>query len=83
MRTAAVVLMLALAGCKTAPTVQVPEVVRVTVREYVPVPDELTRPCPIEQPKAQTYGEAIRLANVRKAALVACNGQLDAIRSLR
>lgn len=76
---------LPLSGCPgdVKPTAPVtPQVVTQTVTQYVSVPAELTQPCPIEQPKARTVAEAVRVARARKDALVACNRQLDAIRSL-
>lgn len=76
--------LLALFGCapvKPAPPVT-PHVVTVTVTKYVQVPEELTQPCPIEQPLSRTVAEAVRVARARKDALVTCNKQMDAIRSL-
>ncbi|PXV60900.1 hypothetical protein SAMN04487785_1136 [Dyella jiangningensis] len=75
--------LLALFGC--APVKQepvTPHVVTQTVTKYVSVPDDLTTPCPIDQPKARTVAEAVRVARARKDALITCNKQLDAIRSL-
>jgi hypothetical protein len=76
--------LLALFGCAPVkPQMPVtPQVVTQTVTQYVSVPAELTQPCPIEQPKARTVAEAVRVARARKDALTVCNKQLDAIRSL-
>ena len=77
--------LLALLGCAgqtRQPAPVTPAVVTQTVTKYVSAPDDLTTPCPIEQPKARTVAEAVRVARARKDALVTCNKQLDAIRSL-
>jgi len=76
--------LLALFGCAPFKPSQpvTPQVVTQTVTKYVAIPDELTVACPIEQPKARTVAEAVRVARARKDALTLCNKQLDAIRSL-
>lgn len=80
----ACIVLLALFGCAPVkPSAPVtPQVVTQTLTQYVAVPSELTQPCPIEQPKARTVAEAVRVARARKDSLIACNRQLDAIRSL-
>ena len=70
-----------LAGCQSTPEIRT-EVVEVTVREYVPVPEELTAPCQTHPAREQTVGEAIRVANARLASLAECNSRLRAIRDL-
>jgi len=83
MHRVALILVFALAGCKTAPeVVKVPQIVKVPVREFVSVPESLSAPCPVAQKKANTYGEAVRLANERKASLEECNGRMKKIREL-
>lgn len=82
MRCAALILALLLAGCQTCPESPAPEKVYITVEKLVGVPDELTRPCDVYQVKASTYGEAIKAANHRKAALEECNARLKQIRGL-
>ena len=74
-------LILALAGCKSAPPkVEVVEVPGPT--RYVTIPDVLTRPCPIEQKANNSPLEAVRVAKARKDALQTCNRQLEAIRAV-
>lgn len=85
MRCAAVVLILALAGCKSALEVRpfvAPTIVEVPVTKYVPVPDTLTQPCPIPALKGRTVGDVVEASNARKVALERCNTQLNAIRGL-
>lgn len=79
----AVVALLALAGCKSTPEpVVVPEVVKVIVREYVPVPEELTRPCPVAELADRTVESVVEVANARRVSLEQCNEQLRRIREL-
>lgn len=75
---------LLLAGCKTAPPerIVVPEIVKVPVREYVAVPEELTEPCPVAEVKSRTVEAVVEAANSRKTALDACNAKLREIRKL-
>lgn len=74
-------LILALAGCKSAPPkVEVVEVPGPT--RYVAIPDELTRPCPIEQKANNSPIEAVRVAKARKDALEACNRDKARIRAI-
>lgn len=74
-------LVLALAGCTSAP----PKTVVLTVNKdvYVPVPKALTAHCPIEEPNNYTVPEVVRVARVRKAALQKCNADKDAIRAIQ
>lgn len=76
---------LLLAGCATPMErrVLVPETVTVTVDRYVPIPDRLTAPCPIAEPKALTVGEAVAIARERRRALEVCNAQLRAIHAVQ
>ncbi len=60
-----------------------PKIVRVPVDRYVVLPKELTADCEDAQPKEQTYGEALRLANVRKEIIAKCNRDKAAIRKLQ
>lgn len=82
--TAALILpLLALAGCKTCPDrVVVPEVVTVTVKEYVPVPDGLTRECPAAELEGRTVEAVVEASNARKICLDQVNGQLRKIKGL-
>ena len=77
-----VLVLLALPACATKPAVVTPKIVTQTVTKYVAVPDALTAPCPIEQPKLRTVAEAVRVAAERRQSLEQCNRQLDQIRSL-
>lgn len=69
-----------LAGCKTLPPPV--EVVTVTVKELVPVPEELARPCDPVPKRGNTYGEMKRVVNARAASLAECSGRMDKIRAL-
>ena len=73
--------MLVMAGCKTCPDV-VPEKVYITVEKIVTVPDELTKPCNEVTKRDNSYGEAVRLANARKASNEECSGRMKQIRGL-
>lgn len=77
-----ILLVLALAGCKTCPIPKAPELVRVAVPTMVPVPAELTEPCTVISKRDNTVGEAVRLANARKAALDECSARMAQIRAL-
>lgn len=72
-----------LSGCQTTPKLpEQPKIVQVEVVKYVPVPEELTRPCQIGEAQAQTYAEAKRLALVRREYLIECNKDKARIRAL-
>lgn len=72
-----------LAGCATAvKPVPVPQVVRVQVPVYVPIPPELTQDCPITEATSLKVEEAVRVANARKVALQNCNADKAALRAL-
>lgn len=81
MRIPSLILALALTGCASQP-IQPPKVVEVVVTKLVPVPAELSRDCEHHAPKAKTVAEAVRLANLRKAALDECSTRMAKIRSL-
>lgn len=84
MRRYSVILAAMLAGCQTAaPLPTVPNVVRVQVPTFVPLPAELTRDCEDIPKQSNTYGEAVRLANARKAATDECSGRMRQIRNLQ
>jgi hypothetical protein len=73
-------LAVALPGCRTIPAgpelVEVPGPVR-----YVPIRPELTRPCPVEQPRNASPMEAVRVAKERAKALEDCNRDKAQIRA--
>lgn len=80
MRYAIALIVLLLAACR--PDVKIdppPKIVRVTVEVPVSLcPEggadcELLRDCYDEPAKTQTYGEAKRLANLRKDSIAECN----------
>lgn len=69
-----------LAGCRCIPTVEVVEVPGPT--RYVAIPEELTRPCPVEAPANASPLEAVRVAKARRDALESCNRDKARIRAL-
>lgn len=79
----ALLAILLLAGCKTAPErIVVPEIVKVPVREYVPVPEKMTRDCPIARAAARTVEAVVAAYNANVTSLEGCNAQIKAIRGL-
>lgn len=82
-RNGLLILSLTLAGCTLAPPKpQIPKTVTIVVTKYVPVPEQLTKPCPIAEPKSREVEEALQVAHARKLSLQDCNSQLDQIRTL-
>lgn len=76
----ALAITLLLAGCQSLPPKV--ETVTVTVKETIPVPDELTKPCdPIEK-RGNSYGEMKRVVNARAASLAECSARMGKIRNL-
>lgn len=76
-------LVLLLAGCKSAPTARLfvaPEVVEVPVTRYVDLPAEMTRECPINRPASRKVGDVVTAYNRNVVSLQRCNAQLKAIR---
>lgn len=73
---------LLLAGCKTCPVPKAPEVLEVVVTRTVAVPAELAEDCDVPAKQGNTVGDAVLLANQRKAALEECNKRLARIRGL-
>ncbi len=82
MRIAVALIVLALTGCAHDLKVAPPKIVQVEVPHYVPIPDELTKPCPVYEPQEQTYAEAKRLALLRMDSLLQCNKDKARIRAL-
>lgn len=69
-------------GCQRKPSP--PVVVEVPgPTKYVPIREELTRPCPIEEPRSTAPLEAARVAKARKNSLEACNRDKAAIRAVQ
>ncbi len=74
-----------LAGCKSAPEVRpfvAPTIIEVPVTKYVPLPEGLTRPCPLSKAKTRKVGDVVDAYNRNVLSLTQCNKQLDAIRGL-
>lgn len=74
---------LAVAGCATRKPLVVKQpgkIIEVPVKVYVPIPDNLTAPCPIAEGKV---ADVLEVARKRRASLEACNAQLKAIRSVQ
>ena len=72
-----------LTACATERVVTVPEVVEVVRYERVNIPPELLSDCRISPVTDDlTFGQAVGLWADDRASLAACNGQLEAIRSL-
>lgn len=84
MRHTAALIVLLLAGCKeTLPVMPtMPDIVEIEVIRYVPVPEELTKPCQKFTAREQTYDEAKRLALLRGEATEECDGRMTKIRNL-
>lgn len=80
MRFALAVAAILLAGCKTMPPPV--EIVPVTVKELVPVPEELARPCDLVPKRNNTVGEMKRVVNARLESLKLCNADKAKIRAL-
>lgn len=71
-------------GCERRPDMpKTPEVVYVTVKELVDVPDELTLDCIVVQKRNNSLSEAVRLANARQESVDECTGRMRQIRNLR
>ena len=85
-RHSAALILLLLAGCASAPPppekIEVPHLVKVPVTQYVPVPSELTEPCPIKRAGVRTVEAVVAAYNANVSALEACNADKAAIRKL-
>lgn len=82
-RAALSIAALALTGCATTPCVPPPpQIVKVTVTKYVPIPIELTAPVALPKPQDATVVECVRVNIQRAAAIGQCNSQLKAIQDL-
>lgn len=83
----ALCLVLALSGftsCQKRPDPpQVPEIIKVPVRTTVPVPAELTTPCPIARAESRTVEAVVSAYNANIETLESCaNRKLQEIRAL-
>lgn len=79
----ALIALLALAGCKTAPErIVVPELVKVPVDRYIQIPERLTRPCVSPPLESRTVEAVVEAANARKLCEDRLNGQMREIRGL-
>lgn len=74
---------MAMVGCRSTPErVVVPEIVHVPVREYVPVPEQLSRDCPIARAASRTVEAVVSAYNANITSLEACNADKAGIRQL-
>lgn len=75
--------LLFLASCqeRTTKPQPLPKVVYVEVDKYVPLDPELTKDCPIAEPKSLSVGAAVEVARARKESLQSCNADKAAIRA--
>jgi hypothetical protein len=70
-------------ACAHETLVEVPVPVEVVRFERIPVPaDLLVTEAPAEIPEGLTYGQAIHLWSIDRAALETVNGRLEAVRVL-
>ena len=72
-----------LAGCTTAPVRPVmPQTVQVVVTKYIPVPAQLTAPCPVAELTTGTGFDALAVGHQRKLSLQDCDDRMTKIRGL-
>lgn len=65
-------------------TITVPgETVREVVNQYIDLPADLTKPCPITHNKDRTVGEYVRVANQNTLSLEECARRMNEIRALQ
>jgi hypothetical protein len=70
-------------GCAHETLVEVPVPVEVVRVERIPVPaDLLVTEAPAEIPQGLTFGDALYLWSVDRAALETVNGRIEAVRAL-
>lgn len=82
-RAAIVLIALALTACQSNKPLVVKQpgkIIEVPVKVYVPIPDNLTAPCPIAEGKV---AEVLEVARKRRASLEACNADKSAIRKIQ
>jgi len=79
----AVALAALVAGCASTPKVEpMPTLVKVPVVQYVPVPDALTKPCPVSKATSRTVEAVVTAYNANITSLEGCNADKAAIRKL-
>ncbi|WP_115560029.1 Rz1-like lysis system protein LysC [Xanthomonas arboricola] len=80
----ALILVLALAGCtsKVATKPNVPHVVYVPVVKTVPVPAELTKPCPPKRVQERTVEQVVNAYNANVPVQDDCDRRMREIREL-
>lgn len=79
----ALLIVVAVAGCATRKPLVVKQpgkVIEVPVKVYVPIPDNLTAPCPIASGR---LSEVLVVARKNVASLEACNADKAAIRKIQ
>lgn len=81
MRLCATAVILLLAGCGHNPP-KPPKIVYVTVEKIVPVPEELTRPCPAVRPVGRTVKAVVEAYNDNVTIMADCDNRMTKIRSL-
>ena len=77
-----VLLLLVTASCAKAVKPTIPEVVRVTVPQYVAPPGELTKPCTATRAKNRTVEAVVSAYNANVIALTDCDRRMSEIRKL-
>ena len=79
-----IVCSIALAGCQAQPKrdVVTPQVVKVTVTKYVPVPEELTGDCHKPERASNLVSDVVDAYNARGDAIDECTRRMRKIREL-
>lgn len=75
-------ILLLTAGCATVPVAAPPQIVTVTHTVYQPIPQAYLMPCLIPVGTPATNGELLLHDQAAMADLMACNQQLDRIKTL-
>ncbi len=78
-------LVLALAGCGSTPSKPSKPLTCQTIERvvYVPLPADLTRPLPVYERQAETFGEAWRQADTNTPMLHRCNADRAAAAAIQ
>lgn len=80
---AALTVALLLAGCVHAVKPVVPKEVKVPVVQYVPLPAELTKPCPAQRAKERTVEAVVSAYNANIPVQTDCDTRMARIRQLQ